>query len=72
MRLLLSIGLALTLGSTAVTINNTAAEAQRYRVACVAPGNTACRTACGSTRVAVMCYAQMRGGRCFRYCGPAR
>lgn len=72
MRLLLSISLALMLGSTAVSLTSTTADAQRYRVACVAPGNPACRTACGSNRYAVMCHAQMRGGRCIRYCGPAR
>jgi hypothetical protein len=72
MRLLLSIGLALMLGAAAISFTSTVAEAQRYRVVCVAPDNPACRTACGSNQHAVMCFAQMRNGRCFRYCGPPR
>jgi hypothetical protein len=72
MRLLSSISLALMLGGTAITFTNTAAEAQRYRVVCVAPGNSACRTACGSNTHTVVCSAQMRNGRCVRYCGPPR
>ncbi|HZO48458.1 MAG TPA: hypothetical protein VFB68_21420 [Xanthobacteraceae bacterium] len=81
MRLLLSISLALVLGSTAISLTSTAAaisltstaaEAQRYRVVCVAPGNSACRTACGSNTHAVVCFAQIQNGRCVRYCGPPR
>jgi hypothetical protein len=72
MRLLLSISLALMLGSTAISLTSTAAEAQRYRVVCVAPGNSACRTACGSNTHTVVCFAQIQNGRCVRYCGPPR
>jgi hypothetical protein len=64
--------LALVLGGVALVVTGTAADAQRYRVACVAPGNPACRTACGSNTHAVYCYAYMENGRCRRYCGRPR
>ena len=72
MRLLLSISLTLMMGGTVIGFTSTAAEAQRYRVVCMAPGNPACRTACGSNTHTVVCFAQMQNGRCFRYCGPPR
>jgi hypothetical protein len=72
MRLSTSTGLACLLGAAAISFTATVAEAQRYRVVCVAPGNPACRTSCGSNTHAVMCYAQMQNGRCVRYCGRPR
>lgn len=72
MRLLSSICLALVLGAAAISFTSAVAEAQRYRVVCVAPGNPACRTSCGSNTHAVVCFAQMQNGRCFRYCGRPR
>jgi hypothetical protein len=72
MRLLLSLSVALVLGGAALGFTSTQAEAQRYRVACVAPGYPACRTACGSNRHTVVCYATVRNGRCYRYCGRPR
>ncbi len=72
MRLLLSTGLALMLGGIMIGFISTAAEAQRYRVVCVAPGNPACRTSCGSNTHTVVCFAQMQYGRCVRYCGRPR
>jgi hypothetical protein len=72
MRLLLSICLALMTGGAAISVTSTAAEAQRYRVVCVAPGNPACRTSCGSNTHTVVCFAQMQNGRCVRYCGRPR
>ena len=69
---LLSMSLALTLAGVAIAFTGTAAEAQRYRVVCIAPENPACRTACGSNTHAVMCFAQMQNGRCVRYCGRPR
>jgi hypothetical protein len=72
MRLLFSIFLTVLLGSAAISFTSTVAEAQRYRVVCIAPENPACRTACGSNTHAVMCFAQMQNGRCVRYCGRPR
>ena len=73
MRWLLSLSVALALSGTALGLISTAAEAQRYRVACVAPGAPACRTSCGSNTHAVYCHAYINNnGRCVRYCGRPR
>ncbi len=73
MRWLLSLSVALALGGTILGFTSTAAEAQRYRVACVAPGYPACRTSCGSNTHTVICYAYINNnGRCVRYCGRPR
>jgi hypothetical protein len=72
MRALFSMLLALGLGGASLGFVSTAADAQRYRVACVAPGAPACRTACGTNTHTVVCYAYFENGRCRRYCGRPR
>lgn len=62
------------LGAFAVAMPgaSTPAQAQKYRVTCVAAGAAHCRTSCGSNTHTVVCYATVQNGRCIKYCGRPR
>jgi hypothetical protein len=72
MRLVLMTTMLAVLGAALSGIAGTPAQAQKYRVACVAPGAPKCRTACGSNTHTVVCFAKVQNGRCLKYCGRPR
>jgi hypothetical protein len=72
MRKILIAGAGITLAVATLALTAMMAQAQRYRVTCVAQGVPGCATSCGSNTHTVVCYAQVRNGRCFKYCGRPR
>ena len=70
MRTLVAVILASTLSAAGLGLSGMPAHAARYNVVCVAQGVAGCRTACSSNTHTVVCYAQVRNGRCYKYCGP--
>jgi hypothetical protein len=59
--------LAATLGGAALSATGMPAKAAKYSVACTAVAG--CSTACSSNTYAVACYATLRSGRCYKWCG---
>jgi hypothetical protein len=67
MRRLLIVSLPVALGWGALPVIGVPAQAAKHAVSCTAePG---CATACSSNTYVVACYATVRNGRCYKWCG---